>query len=975
MKKKLSILTIVLFTHTAFSQINPIWTNQYNGIGDFSDKFNAIALDVFGNIYLTGSTMVAGNSTDIVTAKLNSTGDTLWVRTFDRNNNGDKGSAIKVDASGNVYVLGTVSSITGNDIITLKYNSVGDTLWTRTYNNISVNQDEAGVAISIDASGNVYVTGNSDSDPSAGINDDFVTIKYNSSGVQQWSKTYNGTGSLGDIPVGVGVDNNGNVYVSGKSFNGGDDDYVTIKYNSIGTQTWLQTYNGGGNDRPAAMQTDAFGNCFITGRSKSANDDYYTIAYNSSGVTLWTALYDGTGGKNDRPVALTYDGNGNVYVTGQSDVDITALAINYDYLTIKYDLNGVQLWATNYNGIGNNSDVPSDIAVDANGNVYITGKADVDAIIITNNDYATVKYNLSGVQQWVKSYNGAANLSDGANAIAVDAAGNCFVTGGSVENSSQKDGTTLKYNATGTQQWINKYNGTGDNSDNGSAIAADASGNVYVAGYTFGNGIDRDICVMKINSIGDTAWVRKYDGSAGKTDQANAIAIDASGNVYITGYAKNTITGNDYITIKYNSIGDTVWTKKYNGTGNGTDKAEAIYVDGSGNVYITGYSDTDPSIASNDNYATIKYNSAGTQLWASFYNGSTNGSDRASGIVVDAAGNVFVTGKSFNGIDYDFATVKYNSSGVQQNIATYSGGNGDDVPNAIAIDASANIYLTGQSVASNLFDDCATIKYNSSLTQTWAQTFNGIGNKNDRAFAIAVDGAGNVYVTGQSDSATSLLIKKYDYITIKYNSTGLQQWAKTYNGQANTSDVAAAIALDGSGNIYVTGQSENGTSTFPNKDYATIKYDNSGNPQWTSIYNGTGNGTDGANAIAVVGNYVYVTGGSIGLNSQKDIRTLKYDTTPLSISDLKAKNTLVKISPNPFSYTTTISLDIPFETKVLSFQMYNVCGQKVDVSHSFNLINNKAEIKINRNNLMSGIYFYQLISENNLIDTGKIIVE
>lgn len=971
MKKFVFIFAIVLLTHLAFSQINPVWTNIYNGVGDFSDKWNAIELDNTGNIYLTGSAMITGNNTDVITAKTNSNGDTLWVRTLDGgNNSGDKGSAIKVDALGNVYVVGTINrSNTEDDIITIKYNSVGDTLWTKTYNNSIVNQDETGVALAIDASGNVYVTGNTDGDNTAAINDDYVTIKYNSSGVQQWMQTYNGTGNGTDQTVGIGIDNSGNVYVSGKSFNGVDDDYSTIKYNSTGVQQWVQLYNGGLADRPAAMRTDALGNTYITGRSKSINDDYYTIAYNSSGVTLWTAIYDGTGAGNDRPQALTYDANGNIYVTGQSDVDATAIT-NYDYLTIKYDLNGAALWTANYNGAGNNNDVPSDIAVVANGNVYVTGKADSDASTITNNDYATVQYNSAGLQQWVKIYNGLANLSDGANAIAVDGFGNSVITGGSVENTSQKNATTVRYNASGTQQWIKNYNAIGDNSDNGSAIAADASGNVYVAGYTFGNGTDRDICVMKINSTGDTVWVRKFDGSAGKTDQASAIAVDASGAVYITGYSKNTASGYDYITIKYNSIGDTLWTKKYNGTGNGTDKATALFVDGAGNVYISGYSDSDPSLASNDNYVTIKYSSAGVQLWVSSFNGTANGADRASGIIVDASGNVFVTGKSFNGTDYDLVTLKYNAAGVQQNSATYSGGYGDDSPNAIAIDANSNIYLTGQTLAANLFDDCITLKYNSSLTQTWAQTFNGTGNKNDRAYAIAIDGVGNVYVTGESDSTISILEKNYDYVTIKYSSTGVQQWAKTFNGQANTDDVALAIALDGSGNIFVTGQSENGTSTFPNKDCATIKYDNAGNLQSTSIYNGTDNGTDGANAMVIdnVGN-VYVTGSSFSTTGQKDIVTIKY-SFPVGISEQLNNQSKVLVYPNPFSSQTTISIALENIIQAWTLNVYDATGKKI-ISQD---VKNANQTIIKRNNLSSGLYFYQVIDNTKVVGCGNIII-
>ena len=971
MKFFLSTLAIVLLSNNGFSQINPVWTNTYNGVGDFSDKWNALELDNTGNIYLTGSAMITGNNTDLITAKINSNGDTLWVRTLDGgNNNGDKGSSIKVDALGNVYVVGTINrSNTEDDIITIKYNSVGDTLWTKTFNNSIVNQDETGVALDIDASGNVYITGSSDGDNTAAVNDDYVTIMYNSNGVQQWFQTYDGTGNLADVPVGLGIDNNGNVYVSGKSFNGGDDDYVTIKYNSLGTQMWLQTYNGGGNDRPASMQTDALGITYVTGRSKSANDDYYTIVYNASGSVLWTATYAGAAAGHDRPVALTYDSNGNVYVTGQSAVAITP-SVNYDYLTVKYDVTGNQVWAKNYNGAGNNNDIPSDITVDVNGNVYITGKADNDASIITNNDFATVQYNSAGIQQWVKIYNGSANLSDGANAIAVDGLGNSVITGASVENTSQKNATTIKYNTTGIQQWIKNYNALGDNSDNGSAIAADASGNVYVAGYTFGNSTDRDICVMKINSIGDTIWVRKYDGGANKTDQATAIEVDASGNVYITGYSKNTASGYDYITIKYNSIGDTIWTKLYNGLGNGADKATALFIDGAGNVYITGYSDSDPSLTSNDNYVTIKYNSTGVQMWASSFNGTANGSDRASGIVVDASGNVVVTGKSFNGTDFDMITLKYNSSGVQQNSATYSGGYGDDSPNAIAIDANSNIYLTGQTVAANLFDDCITLKYNSSLTQTWAQTFNGAGNKNDRAYAIAIDGVGNVYVTGESDSTISILEKNYDYVTIKYSATGVQQWAKTFNGQANTDDVAFAIALDGSGNVFVSGQSENGVSTFPNKDFATVKYDNTGNLQSSSIYNGIDNGPDGAKAMAIdnVGN-VYVTGSSFSISGQKDIVTIKY-SFPVGIDEKFENQQKLAVFPNPFSSQAIISIVMENTLPGWTLNVYDVLGEKV---FSQNLENTNQTI-ITKNNLPNGLYFFRAIDKTKVLGSGSFII-
>ena len=163
--------------------------------------------------------------------------------------------------------------------------------------------------------------------------------------------------------------------------------------------------------------------------------------------------------------------------------------------------------------------------------------------------------------------------------------------------------------------------------------------------------------------------------------------------------------------------------------------------------------------------------------WVARYNGPWNFMDEARAIAVDDAGNVYVTGGSDGvGIGLDYATIKYNSAGQQQWVARYNGPvNGVDEADAIAVDSSGNVYVTGRSPGAGTADDYATIKYNSSGQEQWVARYNGPGNYTDQAYAIAVDSFGNVYVTGTSDSGGQGT--NYDYLTIKYNSNGQEQWA------------------------------------------------------------------------------------------------------------------------------------------------------------------------------------------------------
>jgi hypothetical protein len=425
-------------------------------------------------------------------------------------------------------------------------------------------------------------------------------------------------------------------------------------------------------------------------------------------------------------------------------------------------------------------------------------------------------------EAWVARYNGPVNYDDKANAIAVDDYGNVYVTGESKGSGSYQDYATIKYDANGNQLWVARYNGPGNRYDRAFAIAVDDNGNVYVTGESKGSGSGYDYATIKYNSAGVQQWVARYNGPKNSDDRAHAIGVDGSGNVYVTGESYGNGTYLDYATIKYNASGNQVWVKRYNGPVNYHDAAYAIALDINGNVYVTGESKGNGTCL---DYATIKYDINGNQIWVKRYNNTANSDDSAYSIALDGSGNVFVTGKSMtNAGYYDYATLKYDNNGNQQWVILYNGtGNGDDIAHAIAVDSSGNAYLTGESKGSGSGYDYATIKCDPNGNILWITRYNGPANSDDIARAIAVDSSGNVYVTGGSINCPS------DYATIKYDINGNQAWIALYNGPANEDDIAYAIAVDNQGNVYVTGESE-GTNGYP--DYLTIKY---GQPAGISV--------------------------------------------------------------------------------------------------------------------------------------------
>ncbi|MCB9370884.1 SBBP repeat-containing protein [Candidatus Woesearchaeota archaeon] len=349
------------------------------------------------------------------------------------------------------------------------------------------------------------------------------------------------------------------------------------------------------------------------------------------------------------------------------------------------------------------------------------------------------------------------------------------------------------------QLWNVTYDG--GNHDYGKGVAIDSSSNIYVTGYSNNNATE-DYLTLKYDSNGNQIWNVSYDGGA--LDWGAALTVDVLGNVYVTGRS-NTSVNNDYLTFKYDSNGNQIWNVTYD-SGTGADAAYGTTVDTSGNVYVTGGKNNGVDY----DILTFKYDSNGDQIWNVTYDGG-NGYDWGNDIAVDSLGNVYVTGNYYNGLNYDYVTVKYNSLGNEIWNVTNSGGNGYDWGDGIAVDSLGNVYVTGGTY-NGVDYDMLTFKYDSSGVQIWNVTYDS-GNGNDPSYGITLDTSGNVYVIGTSQNGVTS-----DLIIFKYAANGNQIWNVSYDSGNN--DGGAEIVLDTSGNIYVEGTSNNGA----NNDFLTLKY-------------------------------------------------------------------------------------------------------------------------------------------------------
>ena len=393
--------------------------------------------------------------------------------------------------------------------------------------------------------------------------------------------------------------------------------------------------------------------------------------------------------------ALATDSGGHVYVAGSTKggLDGNTLTGSYDFFLSKYNSSGVRLY-TKQLGVAGRDTVATAVATDANDNVYVAGYTTGGLYGNTMQPDSThevfiSKYDSSGVKQFTRQLGVAGEKKVGI-AVAIDAIGNIFVAG---YTTGALDGYTMtgtvdsffsKYNSEGVKQFTRLLGVTGKET-RGYGVATDASGNVFVAGYTEGSLDDnaltgtRDFFVTKYDPSGVKQFTRQL-GAVGAVTVGTAVTTDDKGDVFVVGYTEGSLDGNtltgtrDFFVAKYDPSGVKQFTRQLGAVG-AVAAGNEVATDLVGDVFVagstTGGLDGNARTGIHDVFVT-KYSPNGVKLFTRQL-GVAGRETYGNGVATDPVGDVFVAGSTSGGLDgniqtgvYDFFVTKFDPDGVKQ---------------------------------------------------------------------------------------------------------------------------------------------------------------------------------------------------------------------------------------------------------------------------------------------------------------------
>lgn len=583
-------------------------------------------------------------------------------------------------------------------------------------------------------------------------------------------------------------------------------------------------------------------------------------------------------------------------------------------------------WERSQNGIASLQNYLIKSIQDASGNIY--------TLSIANGDIVLVKFNNSGGVVYSYVYNDEYNAVDVAKDFILDASGNAYIVGDYFTfNSPQWGPRTIlfKVNNDGTKGWeynyySNDYQYYEPHTYN--AITLDASNNIYVTG----SHVD-SIAVCKFNNSGVLQYKTYVSVGTEQRGVGNDIAVDGTGNAYITGFVGTYSAERDAMVAKVSSTGVTQWTKRIAGLGLGDDFGSQISVDQSSNVYVLS-SIADTSDTHFSTYLT-KYNASGGQQFVKHLYTTGQINSTAVELLVDNLGNSYSAVQAQYTSTTGISTIyKYSSSGtLNYNIALDHPSFSNDVVNDIFLDGVNNVYATGQ-----IDNPLSGNHFYSKISAAGSLVFSNqlVGSSIDgQKSNICADASGFMNVIGTTNRIYN----------VRLNNTGVFQFEGTYSGSMNTVDNAIKVIAQGSGSVYALGNLNNELS---NSDVVVVKYDAGGNVQWQNLLDDFGGfdyahdmGKDSIYNIYVLGEKAYGVNvskidsiGSILWTTHSDKRYRKCitqnDGTTFLAASGEAYNTNYKIfqvgkinSAGTFSFESTATQETDYVLTVGSMNVDN----------------------------------------------------
>ena len=637
-------------------------------------------------------------------------------------------------------------------------------------------------------------------------------------------------------------------------------------------------------DRGVAVRFDSQGNTIACGYEENGctQIDICVTKYGPQGDTLWHASYDGfnTYGTNDYPNDMEVDAAGNIYITGKTEIN------NFDYaVTLKYDPAGNLLWSKKYataESTGNR------LALDTSGNVFICGFRNISS----NKDFLVLKYNAAGTEQWARFYSNGNH--DEAIDVECEPTGNIYVTGRRSGVNAFYDWATVKYDSNGNQLWADVYANAASfaYSEEPVELEIDSNGDILVAGFApFLSTSNSDYYVIKYNPSGSRIWEAPFANANPNSDEYPVdMALDSVGNVYVVGNSVGNGTGQDIVAVKFNTNGQFQWQVRLDSISQ-TDYARSIVFDNSSNSIIVA-GDLTVSISGflKRDWVVARYDLSGALLNKRILDGPANDFDLPADMVVDANGTLGLTGMysihSGGYMNGDQVTVTMDGS-LATDWLRYSNGNSftDDQVADLFVDAAGNSYITGFTKGGdNTLEDLVVVKFDSQGFKKWSYVYQGsVEKSSDKGIAITVDANQVVYVTGTVDTSGGSLYR--DIYTAALDSNGNLIWDTIYAGNAGGADYPVDISINSFGGVYVAASTINAVTGL---DATLISYDNNGNQLWATSFDGGGQAdifncmtVDGLGNAYAAGHFVPSNGAlSDGLLVKFDpAGTVAWDTT------------------------------------------------------------------------------------------------